>query len=248
MTVSIAPALIGADPLALRDAIDNVTTSTAKYLHLDIMDGHYTPAISFGLRTVAAIRQQTTLPLDVHVQTLEPERYLEDLITLGADRISFHIDAAADVGTALDTLHEAGIRKGLVLNPDLGLELLDPYLARLDFVVLMTSRPGTSTFEPTVADKIRTLRTILDARGLDTVELVADGGITLTTAPPTVAAGADILVAGSAIFSSPDTDLPTAVRRLAQATVGKHRSDRDTARDTLVPVSPPPTIPARQSG
>ncbi|MFD4444803.1 ribulose-phosphate 3-epimerase [Nocardia sp. NPDC058519] len=216
MNVSIAPALIGADPLALREAIDGVTASTAKYLHLDIMDGHYTPAISFGLRTVAAIRQHTTLPLDVHVQTLEPERYIDNLITLGADRISFHIDAATDVGTALDTLHEAGIRKGLVLNPDLCLELLDPYLAHLDFVVLMTSRPGTSTFDPTVPDKIRTLRTTLHNLNLDTVELVADGGITTITAPQIIAAGADTLVAGSAIFNSADTDLPTAVLRLAQ--------------------------------
>ncbi|MFD3510990.1 ribulose-phosphate 3-epimerase [Nocardia sp. NPDC058666] len=227
MNVSIAPALIGADPLALREAIDGVTASTAKYLHLDIMDGHYTPAISFGMRTVAAIRRHTTLPLDVHLQTLQPQRYIDDLITIGADRVCFHVDAVTDVGTALDTLQQADIRTGLVLNPDLGLELLDPYLTRLDFVVLMTSRPGTSTFDSTVIDKIRTLRTTLHNLDLDTVELVADGGITTITAPQTIEAGADTLVAGSAIFSSTDTDLTTAVHRLARpvqttATVREH--------------------------
>ncbi|GAD87063.1 MULTISPECIES: ribulose-phosphate 3-epimerase [Nocardia] len=216
MTVSIAPALIGADPLALRDAIDSVAASTAKYLHLDIMDGHYTPAISFGMRTVAAIRHHTSLPLEVHLQTLEPERYIDDLIEIGADRVCFHVDAATDISTALDTLQLAGIGKGLVLNPDLGLELLDPYFGRVDFVVLMTSRPGTSTFEPAVPDKIRALRTLLRDRQLDTVELVADGGITTITAPQTIEAGADTLVAGSAIFSSTDPDLSTAVHGLAQ--------------------------------
>ncbi|WP_327121700.1 ribulose-phosphate 3-epimerase [Nocardia sp. NBC_01730] len=207
--------------------MDGVAASTAKYLHLDIMDGHYTPAISFGMRTVAAIRQHTALPLDVHLQTLKPERYIDDLIEIGADRVCFHVDAATDVGTALDTLQMAGIRKGLVLNPDLGLELLDPYLERVDFLVLMTSRPGTSTFDPTVPDKIRTLRTTLHTRHIDTVELVADGGITTITAPQTIDAGADTLVAGSAIFNSTGTDLSTAVHRLAQpvqtaATVREH--------------------------
>ncbi|MGW5440766.1 ribulose-phosphate 3-epimerase [Nocardia asteroides] len=216
MTVSIAPALIGADPLSLREAIDRVAASTAKYLHLDIMDGHYTPAISFGIRTVAAIREHTALPLEVHLQTLAPERYLDDLIEIGADRVCFHVDAVTDASTALDTLESAGIGRGLVLNPDLGLELLDPYLGRLDFVVLMTSRPGTSTFDPTVADKIRTLRTLLRDRHLKSVELVADGGITTITAPQTIAAGADTLVAGSAIFKSTDPDLSTAVHSLAQ--------------------------------
>jgi len=215
--VSVAPALLGADPLDLRTAIDHIQHSPAPYLHLDVMDGHYTSEISFGLRTIAAIRAHTPMQLDVHLQTLHPERYVEDLIRIGVHRVSIHVDAATDLDSALDALQSAGVRKGLVLNPDLGLQTLDPYIDRLDFVILMTSAPGTSTFDPTVPDKIRHLRNQLTHRYLDTVELIADGGITPHTAPPVIAAGIDTLVAASSVFKSPHHDITTAMRHLAQS-------------------------------
>ncbi|GAB2707219.1 ribulose-phosphate 3-epimerase [Nocardia thraciensis] len=217
MTVSVAPALLGADPLHLQAAIDAVNDSNAPYLHLDIMDGHYTHDISFGLRTITAIRDHTQLPLDVHLQTIQPDRYVDDLVRIGVDRVSLHIDAATDIDATLDTLQTAGVRKGLVLNPDLGIARLAPYLGRLDFVILMTSQPGTSTFDPTVPDKIRKLRTILQDRYLDTVELVADGGVTGHTAPKAIEAGVDTLVAASAVFKSPDTDIQTAIDNLTKS-------------------------------
>ncbi|MBF6333195.1 ribulose-phosphate 3-epimerase [Nocardia transvalensis] len=217
MTVFVAPALLGADPLELRAAIDQVEQSQAPYLHLDVMDGHYTNDINFGIRTIAAIRDHTRMQLDVHLQTLQPERYVDDLIRIGANRVSMHVDAATHIDAALDALQTAGVRKGLVLNPDLGIEQLDPYLGRLDFIILMTSKPGTSTFDPAVANKIRDLRARLTDRYLDTVELIADGGITVLTAPQVIAAGVDTLVAASAIFKSEDKTIATAISRLAKS-------------------------------
>ncbi|MCX4097932.1 ribulose-phosphate 3-epimerase [Nocardia sp. alder85J] len=213
----IAAALLGADPLYLATAITAVEHSTAAYLHLDIMDGHYTPDISFGLRTVRAIAASTQLALDIHLQTLPAQRYIEGLADLGAARIAFHTDTVDDIDDALDMLTGTGTAVGLVLNPDQPLELLDAYLTRLDYIVLMTSRPGTSTFEPVVLDKIRALRELVDQRGHTGIELVADGGITSHTAPEVTAAGADILVAASALFQTPDHDIPAAVTHLTTA-------------------------------
>ncbi len=217
MNIFVAPALLGADPLDLRSAIDRVERTAAPYLHLDVMDGHYTNDISFGLRTLAAIRAHTPMQLDVHLQTLHPERHIGDLIRIGVDRVSMHVDAATDITAALDALQTAGLRKGLVLNPEHGIEHLDPYLARLDFIILMTSKPGTSTFDPAVPEKVRDLRAQLTEKYLDTVELIADGGITPSTAPQVIHAGIDTLVAASAIFASPHDTISGAINALAQA-------------------------------
>ncbi|WP_405180818.1 ribulose-phosphate 3-epimerase [Nocardia sp. NBC_01377] len=217
MTIRVAPALLGADPLNLDTAITHVERIDVPYLHLDVMDGHYTNDINFGLRTIAAIRERTTMPLDIHLQTLQPERYLEALIDIGVERVSIHVDACDRIATALDTLQSAGVGKGLVLNPDLPLHRLEPHLDRLDFVILMTSQPGTSTFDPTVVTKIKELRALLTERFLDTTELVADGGITDHTAPHVIAAGIDTLVAASAVFRAADADPHAAVERLAHA-------------------------------
>ncbi|MEU6559294.1 ribulose-phosphate 3-epimerase [Nocardia nova] len=234
MTVFVAPALLGADPLDLRTAIDQTAQTNAPYLHLDVMDGHYTSEINFGIRTIAAIRSHTDMQLDVHLQTLNPERYIDELVRIGVHRVSMHVDAATRIDAALDTLQLAGLRKGLVLNPDLELALLDPYLGRLDFIILMTSQPGTSTFEPGVADKIRTLRARLAERYLDTVELVADGGITVLTAPQIAGTGADTLVAASAIFKSGADNIAAAMNRLAKS------GDQPVNADSTSPTTDPP--------
>ncbi|WP_433759553.1 ribulose-phosphate 3-epimerase [Nocardia sp. CA-135398] len=217
MTIFVAPALLGADPLDLRSAIDHIEHSDAPYLHLDIMDGHYTSDINFGLRTLAAIRAHTPMQLDVHLQTLQPERYIDDLVRIGVDRVSMHVDAATNITAALDVLQSAGLRKGLVLNPEHGIERLAPYLGRLDFIILMTSKPGTSTFDPTVPNKVRHLRARLTENSLDTVELIADGGITPHTAPQVIDAGIDTLVAASAIFQSANNTIKGAISELAHS-------------------------------
>ncbi|MFF3224118.1 ribulose-phosphate 3-epimerase [Nocardia suismassiliense] len=227
MTVNIAPALLGADPLDLLTAVERVQGSTAAYLHLDVMDGHYTNDINFGLRTIRAIREETPLVLDVHLQTLQPERYIDQLIEIGVHRVSMHVDASTGIEDALKALQQAGVRKGLVLNPELPLTDLERYLDRLDYVILMTSRPGTSTFEPKVIAKIKELRRLLDHRLLDTVEIVADGGITDLTAPEVIDAGIDTLVAASAVFNSPDTDVVDAITRLAGEHLHHPRGDDD---------------------
>ncbi|MET9491152.1 ribulose-phosphate 3-epimerase [Nocardia sp. NPDC006630] len=215
MSVRIAPALLGADPLDLASSIKQVEGTEAACLHLDVMDGQYTPSISFGLRTVRAVRKLTGLPVDVHLQTVDPERLLEELIDIGVDRVSLHIDAAHQITDTLHLLGQARISKGLVLNPDLSIDHLEPYLPQVDVVVLMTSIPGTSRFQPAVIAKIAALRARLDEIGLDTVDLVADGGITAANAAQIIEAGADTLVAASAVFGSADGDIPAAIARLS---------------------------------
>jgi len=200
--VKIAPSLLSADFGRLREEIAEVTKGGADLLHLDVMDGHFVPNLTFGPFIVEAIRKLTKLPLDCHLMIEDPLTYGPQFAKAGADIVTFHVEAEADPGKTLDAIEAAGARAGMVVNPGTGPERLRPWLPRCAMVLVMSVWPGFSgqKFMPEVLEKIPVLRDELGYAG----DVEIDGGISPATAGAAKAAGANVLVAGSAIFKAPD--------------------------------------------
>jgi ribulose-phosphate 3-epimerase len=198
----VAPSLLACDFTRLREEIRRVEQGGAKLLHLDIMDGHFVPNISFGLPLVEAVRRSTRLPLDVHLMISEPMRFLRRFREAGADMLTIHIETVADPRPALSEIRSLGAAAGISLNPPTPVESLDGCLDLCDFALVMSVMPGFGgqTFDPTALDKLRRLRLSVG----DNVLLSVDGGINLHTAAACAAAGADLLVAGTALFTQKD--------------------------------------------
>lgn len=198
-TVEILPALLGADPLNYGEAVEATSEAGCGWAHLDVMDGHFVRQITFGAQLAAALADRTRV--DVHLQTAEPVELVPAFVRAGAERIAIHVEAVADPRAALEAVRGAGAEACVALSP--GTELPEPGLLEVaDAVLLMTSRPGTSDFEPDVLEKIRRLRECLDREGRR-LPIIADGGITAANAADVAAAGADALVAASAVFAHP---------------------------------------------
>ncbi len=172
-------------------------------LHLDVMDGVFVPNISFGTPLIESLRRVSNIPFDVHLMIVEPERYIERFIDAGADWVTVHVEACADVTVALDTIRLRGKRVGLSLKPNTPLESILPYLDKCDYILVMTVEPGYGgqALIPSVLDKIKALRAEIDRRGL-ALDIEVDGGVNMKTAHDVIAAGANILVAGSAVFGA----------------------------------------------
>ena len=204
--IKIAPSMLSCDFSAMANEAKSIENAGADVLHLDVMDGVFVPNISFGIPVIASLRPHTALAFDVHLMITEPERYIERFIEAGADWISVHFEACADIGIALDTIRLNGKRVGLAIKPATPAESIFPYLDRCDYILVMTVEPGFGgqALIPETLDKVRILRGELDRRGLTQVSVEVDGGINQKTAPQAIAAGADILVAGSSIFSAAD--------------------------------------------
>jgi ribulose-phosphate 3-epimerase len=201
----IAPSILSADFSRLGDEIRAVEAAGADYIHVDVMDGHFVPNITIGPLVVEAARKVTTLPLDVHLMIADPDRYIPEFAAAGADIIVFHAEAVNHVHRTVQLIKSLGKKAGISLNPATSLHCLDYVLDDLDLVLLMTVNPGFGgqSFIEACLPKIHALRGMLDKRGLET-ELEVDGGVKISNIDRISHAGADVFVAGSAVFGSPD--------------------------------------------
>ena len=217
-TIDIAPSILAADFSRLGREIEAVERGGAAILHVDVMDGHFVPNITVGLPVVKSIARATQLPIDAHLMIAEPGRYAEQFVGAGAAMVSVHVEADPHLHRTLMSIKAAGAQAGVVLNPATPLGCLEEALHFVDYVLLMSVNPGFGgqRFIPTSIDKLRRLRRIIDERRLN-VRIEIDGGIDLENIATVVAAGAEIVVAGSAIFGRPDPE--AALRELREATV-----------------------------
>ena len=201
----IAPSILSADFSRLGDEIRAVEAAGADYIHIDVMDGHFVPNITIGPLIVEAARRVTSLPLDVHLMIEAPDRYIPDFAAAGADIIVIHADAVHHLHRTVQLIKSLGKKAGVSLNPATPLNVLDYVIADLDLVLLMTVNPGFGgqSFIEACMPKIQALRAMLDRRGGE-AELEVDGGVKASNIARIAHAGADVFVAGSAVFGSPD--------------------------------------------
>lgn len=208
----IAPSVLSANFANLREELEMINRSDADMLHVDVMDGVFVPNISFGFPLMKPMKQYSSKPLDVHLMIVHPEKYVERFCDAGAWSVGFHLEATDDPMPAIELIRKKGVRTCLTINPDIDVHRMDPYLAEVDMVLLMSvfAGFGGQSFIPETIDKIRYVRQEIARRQLPTL-IEVDGGINTKNAADVFAAGADVLVAGSAVFGAKD---PIAAIRL----------------------------------
>ena len=201
--IKISPSILSADFSRLGEDVQAVDRAGADYIHIDVMDGHFVPNITIGPLVVEALRKVTAKPLDVHLMIENPDLYISDFAKAGADIITVHQEAVPHLHRTLQLIKSLGKKAGVSLNPATPVETLDVILDELDLVLIMSVNPGFGgqSFIPSALDKIRALRQRITERGLST-ELEVDGGVKIDNIREVVAAGADVLVAGSAVFNT----------------------------------------------
>ena len=200
----LAPSILSADFICLGEQLKQLQKLCIHYLHIDVMDGMFVPSISFGMPVVKSIRKESSLYFDVHMMVKDPERYVEEFQSCGADMITVHAEACRDLAETVKKIHETGADAGVAVNPDTPLSAVTDVMDQVEMILIMSVYPGFGgqKYIPESTERIRTLRRMLDEKGLEHVHIQVDGGINRATIDEVLAAGANIIVAGSAVFGS----------------------------------------------
>lgn len=222
----LAPSLLAADFTKLGEQIKETERCGAQFLHIDVMDGIFVPSISFGMPLIESIRPATKQFFDVHLMIVEPERYIQEFVDCGADGLTFHLEATKNPQKVVDQIHKAGAKAGISIKPGTPLEEVYPYLSKADMILIMSVEPGFGgqSFLPEAFGRIRKIREYLDRHQL-AARLEVDGGIGKKNVREVMAAGADVFVAGSAVFRK--RSIEENIRRFHDAFAGKPEEVND---------------------